>query len=277
MNCDAEPGPEPLPRSSTPRGEFDRFTDDLVTSVSARDDVVGLVLLGSGADTARVDEWSDHDFYLVSTPGTQEALRTDLSWLPRSASIVLAARETEHGLKVVYDDGHVLEFAVADLDEVRGFGTNHWRVVLDRGGVAEAVGSAAQVTHARPGRPARDAVGLAVTLVLIAAGRARRGETLTAQRSVAQAVDLVLEALTSRVASADPAVADVLDARRRAEAAYPDVAAALSQALMAAPDEGARRVLDAAEGALAPGWDEWPEAAVAAVRRRLGWTARPVA
>ncbi|GHG44219.1 hypothetical protein GCM10011331_02470 [Flavimobilis marinus] len=256
------------------REEFDRFTQDLVTSASARDDVVGLVLLGSGADTARVDEWSDHDFYLVSTPGAQEALRTDLSWLPRSVSIVLAARETEHGLKVVYDDGHVLEFAVADLDEVRGFGTNHWRVVLDRGGVAEAVGSAALVTHARPGRPARDAVGLAVTLVLIAAGRARRGETLTAQRSVAQAVDLVLEAVTARIASADPAVTDVLDARRRAEAAYPDVAAALSQALMAAPEEGARRVLDAAEGALARGWDGWPHAAVAAVRRRLGW-ARP--
>lgn len=253
------------------REEFDRFTQDLVTSASARDDVVGLVLLGSGADTARVDEWSDHDFYLVSTPGTQEALRTDLSWLPRSASIVLAARETEHGLKVVYDDGHVLEFAVADLDEVRGFGTNHWRVVLDRGGVAEAVGSAAQVTHARSGRPARDAVGLAVTLVLIAAGRARRGETLTAQRSVAQAVDLVLEAVTARIASADPGVTDVLDARRRAEAAYPDVSAALSQALMAAPEEGARRVLDAAEGALARGWDGWPHAAVAAVRRRLGW------
>ncbi len=268
----AERGGEPLPLASTPREGFDRFTQELVMSVSARDDVVGLVLLGSGADTARVDEWSDHDFYLVSTPGAQEPLRTDLSWLPRTASIVLAARETEHGLKVVYDDGHVLEFAVADVDEVRGFGTNRWRVVLDRGGVAEAVGSAAQATHARPGRPAHDAVGLAVALVLIAAGRARRGETLTAQRSVAQAVDLVLEAVTARVASADDTVTDVLDARRRAEVTYPDLAAALSQALMAAPEEGARCVLDAAEHALARGWCGWPHAAVAAVRRRVGWT-----
>lgn len=262
-----------MPPTDLHRASFDLFTDALVTSVAMRDDVVGLVLLGSGADTARVDEWSDHDFYLVSAPGAQEALRTDLSWLPRATSVVLAARETEHGLKVVYDDGHVLEFAVADLDEVRGFGTNHWRVVLDRGGVNEAIGTAAHATHARAPRPAHDAVGLAVTLVLIAAGRARRGERLTAQRSVAQAVDLVLEAVTARLVPADGAATDVLDARRRAEIAFPDVAAPLSRALMAEPEDGARRVLDAAEHALAPGWDGWPHAAVAAVRRRLGWVA----
>ena len=31
------------------------------------------------------DEWSDHDFFLISQPGEQEALRQDLSWLPRTS------------------------------------------------------------------------------------------------------------------------------------------------------------------------------------------------
>ena len=100
---------------------FDRFTERLVSSVSTRDEVLGLVLLGSGAQRERLDEWSDHDFYLVVRDEVAEQMRRDLSWLPDPERIVLAPRETAHGLKVVYDDAHVLELAVATLDEVAGF------------------------------------------------------------------------------------------------------------------------------------------------------------
>jgi hypothetical protein len=64
------------------------------------------------------DEWSDHDFFVITPPGGQEALREDLSWLPRADRVALSFRETGHGLVVLYDDGHLLEFAVFELDEL---------------------------------------------------------------------------------------------------------------------------------------------------------------
>src|SRR4051812_48367660 len=85
------------------------------------------------------DDWSDHGFFVISSAGEQERLRGDLSWLPRHDGVALAFRETEHGLNVIYDDGHLLEFAVFDLDELGLAGINRYRVLLDRGGVEERV------------------------------------------------------------------------------------------------------------------------------------------
>jgi len=39
------------------------FSRQLTQNVENNPDFVGLVLVGSTADTYRVDEWSDHDFF----------------------------------------------------------------------------------------------------------------------------------------------------------------------------------------------------------------------
>src|SRR5680860_577751 len=39
--------------------DFDDYSERLVSSVRIRPEVVGLVLVGSGADRSRIDEWSD--------------------------------------------------------------------------------------------------------------------------------------------------------------------------------------------------------------------------
>jgi hypothetical protein len=48
------------------------------------------------------DRWSDHDFFVITTPGEQEAFRADPSWLPDRERIVLSYRETPHGVKALY-------------------------------------------------------------------------------------------------------------------------------------------------------------------------------
>ena len=64
------------------------------------------------------DQWSDHDFFVISEPGSQEYFRNDLSWLPDDRQIAFWFRETTHGLKVVYENGNLLEFAVFDFAEL---------------------------------------------------------------------------------------------------------------------------------------------------------------
>jgi len=102
---------------------FRNWTERLHAKLGADARVIGLVMLGSSAEAQRTpDAWSDHDFFVITHPGTQEALRTHLDWLPEPDQIVLRPRETKHGLKVLYDDGHVIEFAVFDLQELTGLG-----------------------------------------------------------------------------------------------------------------------------------------------------------
>jgi hypothetical protein len=120
-----------------PRFEFSiekflAYSDALAKNPDATPTVVGLVFLGSAAATWRADEWSDHDFFVISEDGSAEALRQNLQWLPRFDEIPIAVRETDHGLKVVYDDGQVLEFAVFEDRELEMAAANSFAVAVDK-------------------------------------------------------------------------------------------------------------------------------------------------
>ena len=96
---------------------FRGWTARLSEGLQVDNRVIGLVMLGSSADVGRVpDQWSDHDFFVITHPGAQEAMRQDLDWLPDPDQIVLNVRETAHGLKVLYADGHLIEFAIFDME-----------------------------------------------------------------------------------------------------------------------------------------------------------------
>ncbi|HQP86093.1 MAG TPA: hypothetical protein PLL76_07535, partial [Thermoanaerobaculia bacterium] len=123
---------------------YSAFTRELARRLGAEPRVVGLVALGSmSGDGPPADDFSDHDFFVVTRSGVQEAFRSDLGWLPGAERAVLVHRETEHGLKVVLDDGHLLELAVFDLEELRVARANRYLVLLDRGGVAERMAAVA--------------------------------------------------------------------------------------------------------------------------------------
>lgn len=108
------------------------------------------MLVGSTAETERVDEWSDHDFFVITESGEQKPLRGDLSWLPNSESIAFWFRETEHGLKVVNESGEVLEFAIFDCHELRGCVVNHHRLAYGGQEVEQALSVAgARLPHDR--------------------------------------------------------------------------------------------------------------------------------
>ncbi|HSP72791.1 MAG TPA: hypothetical protein VLN26_10500, partial [Gaiellaceae bacterium] len=249
-------------------GDYHAFTEELRARLAGYARVIGLVAVGSMAERDYApDEWSDHDFFVIVRPGEQETLRTELGWLPRRDRVALSFRETEHGLKVLYDDGHLLEFAVFDLDEIALASVNRYRVLLDRGQVEERT----SLVRARPRpRPSDEYLfGMTVSAALVAAGRARRGEVLSAAFFLASALRHLASLLAGAVPSSTAAILDEFDPLRRFERAYPQLGSELAAIARRAPEEAALAVLDIAERELRRRRPDLAWAGFDAVRARL--------
>ncbi len=245
-----------------------RFTHELAERVRDDGRAIGLVAVGSMADRDYPpDEWSDHDFFVITARGEQDDIRNDLSWLPDHDRVALSFRETEHGLAVLYEDGHLLEFAVFDLDEIALARVNRYRVLFDCGGVKERVEHVA--ANPRPPRDDGFLFGKTLVAALVASGRARRGETLSAAFTLASAMTYLNRLLIGTLPSATPSILDGFDSLRRFEQAYPELGAELAAIVRLHPADGGPALLDLLERELRPLRPElsWP--AFDAVRARL--------
>ena len=250
----------------------DPFIRRLIEAAEADPDVVGLVLAGSSAETGRRDEWSDHDFLVITQDGTPERYRTDLAWLPDPDEIAFSFRETPHGLKALYRSGLMAEFAVFDRVEFAGCALNHYDVAVDKGGIAEA---AAQVMErSMVPRPVdrRAEFRNVLSIIYIATGRARRGERLSANVYVrAYATEHLLRLVRDLLPAADRPELDSLDVWRRFEEVDPDLGADLDLALARPVEEAARTLLDLVDRELAVRWPDYPADETRLIRTLLGW------
>jgi len=248
--------------------EYRAFTRGLTERLRADERAIGLVAVGSMADRDYApDEWSDHDFFVITPTGRQEELRSDLSWLPNGQRIALSLRETDHGLIVIYDDGHLLEFAVFDLQEIALAGVNRSRVLLDRGGVAERIERVA--ANPRPPRDDLFLFGKTLAAALVATGRGRRGETLSAAFLVTWATTYLTRLLIKTVPSPEASILDGFDSLRRFERAYPKLGAELAAIVRLAPADAGAALLDVLDRELRPLRPDLPWRAVDAVRERI--------
>lgn len=252
---------------------YDRFTALLVERLSADDDVLGLVALGSMSGLQPPpDRYSDHDFFVVTRAGAQERLRADPGWLPDAGRVVLWHRETAHGLKAIWDDGHLAELAVFDLEELALARVNRLRVLLDRADVARRIEAVRAATVASTPRvDLRFEAGQLLAALLVGGLRAARGERVSAGQFVrSYAAGHFLRLLEATIPAAPGAVPDDLDPFRRVERGWPGPARALDEALARPPAEAARALLALADATFrgTPAVP-WPAAAVRAVREAL--------
>lgn len=251
---------------------FRAFTAAVVARLQADHEVLGVVGLGSTADAERVpDDHSDHDLWIVTRPGAQERLRASQAWLPDVERIALAFRETEHGVKVLYDCGHLVEYAVFSLDELAVARSNVYRVFFDCADVEARVAATARP----PPGPAAEAgwlFGQALSHLLLGAERAARGERLSGHRFVRElAVARLLELIVKQVPPAAGAQPDDLDPYRRLERTHPAWAAELDAALQLPILPAAVALLGVLDrlADAAPASDDRFSRARAAVRGRL--------
>lgn len=249
---------------------FLKYSAALTDSCKSRPEIIGLIFLGSAAETSRVDEWSDHDFFVITNSGQQEKLRTDLTWLPEFESIAFSFRETEHGLKVVYKSGAVLEFAIFDCEELEACKVNHHALAFGTPEVEAALSTAAaRLLEPVEVDPFSD-FRLFLSLLVIAVGRARRGEILMAGFGIRRgALNAILRVFTFHL---EPDVRlDQLDNARRFEFVYPAIGARLGRAVAQEPEPAAREMLRIAEEYLPSLWDDYPTENVEVVRHVLNW------
>lgn len=252
--------------------EYQRFTEELRRGLEADERVLGLVALGSmaGRDYAP-DAFSDHDFFVITRPGAQEPFRRDTGWVPRAEGLALWMRETAHGVKALFESGHLLEFAVFSLEELSLARVNRYRVLLDRGGVEEALAAVARSTAGQGAPDDGWLLGQFLTQLLVGAGRHARGERLSGHSRVKEdALRHLVRLLARHVPSEHSALLDELDPVRRFERVFPGLGQELNEALGRQTPQAALLLLDVAErelkAKLAAGF---PTAAFTAVRARL--------
>ena len=244
---------------------YEEFTAELVGTLGERPEVLGLVAVGSMASGP--DAWSDHDVLVIAEPGATEGLRADPTWLPHHERLVLHFRETAHGMKAVYDDGHLVEFAVFAPDEISQALLNRTRVLLDRADVKARVAATVAGTPDRiPEAAHSDAYleGQLLTALLVGVQRHRRGEHLSGLDFVHRfALRHFLVLLARHVETDRPEVKDDLNPFRRVELAHPDVGAELRRIFATGDlEETARGLLELAAWTFShvfdtgrPAWD----------------------
>ena len=227
---------------------FDTYTDRLRAALESNSEVVGLVTLGTTADSNFRDEWSDHDFWVITKAGAQDSLVQDLSWLPDAADIAITVEHAPRGRTVIYRNRHKVEFAVFDVNEAREGKIQRYRILIDRDQIADLIESIHQETlnQALAAKAKPRALQNLCVLAWSACERYCRGEMLSARQYLdGFAVNQLLNLLPTTVD-------DELDPRRRLELNSPELAAELLTILKEPVPAGALHLLEIAERELKP-------------------------
>ncbi|MGZ6132921.1 MAG: hypothetical protein ACXWK9_00600 [Myxococcaceae bacterium] len=228
------------------------FITALLKRLDGDPDVLGLVLLGSSSgEPPGADAFSDHDLFVVTRSGAQERFRNDLAWLPNAADLVLTFRETAHGVRALDRNGHLVELAAFDLDELSLARVNRYSVPLDKADVRARMERVHRATAAQTATPPdpRWLAGQFLVELVVGAARYGRGERLSGHFRVrVNAVQHLLGLVRLRASPEARSRLDDLDVSRRVEAALPEIGRAIGEALERPVPEAARALLAIAQG-----------------------------
>jgi len=149
----------------------------------------GLALLGLGsvgAGRARLDDYSDLDFFVIVAEGQKGAFMADLSWLARAQPLAYFFQNTADGYKALFTDGIFAEFAVFESAELSAIPFEAERVVWAAQGFPEAALEPRYQTPAPDPLSASDEwqIGEALSNLYVGLCRHKRGETLSALRFI---------------------------------------------------------------------------------------------
>jgi hypothetical protein len=251
--------------------EFEQLSERLRTRLEGDARVLALVALGSTALPERRDSYSDHDFWVVVTPGTRAAFLEDTSWLPDAESVVSCIRTGVRYLVALYYSGHTMELGIFEPDELSEGKLGAYRLWFDRHGIEERLAEIATRSPVRPPTPDDQSECVPLfTALLTGAARTARGEHLSAHKYIRFfALDFLLGLLVRNKPSAQPELIDPLDPWRRFDDLDPAVAADIRAAVRLPTVEAAVRLLDIADRELRTLLPDYPARAAEVVRSAL--------
>ncbi len=254
--------------------DYQAYTQSLVALAEADDRIDGLVVLGSTAKTHhQPDQWSDHDFWLIVKNGTEDDFHTDLSWIPQFDRHVLAFRETNHGWKVVFEDGHVLEYAIFPYSELHWARFHHYALLVDKTDISDRLKKmkTTQDENHTTVSPLQQ-VQFLLSLLVIGMGRYNRGEKLSGLLYIKHhALEQYHNLLQSIVPPQNAHLVDDLSPSRRLEWTHPEYAEKLHPIITASVPDGAELLLDLAVE-FADQIDDFPSDAIETVRHVIRYT-----
>lgn len=150
-----------------------------VLSKAAENSPHSIALIGAGsagAEIARMDEYSDIDFFLIVKDGYSSGFINDNSWFGRKLPIAFAFRDTNHGNKALLQNGVFLEFAIFTEAELAQNGIPGLRTIWSKPGF-----SLPDLSYKKPiVRELSYYVDQALSNLLVGALRLKRGERLAA-------------------------------------------------------------------------------------------------
>jgi hypothetical protein len=206
-----------------PRSLLSRL-DEIGGSLEKTGHALALIGLGSvGIERARLDAWSDLDFFVVVEAGYKTHYLADLGWLSQVSPIVYRFANTPDGYKLLFQDDIFCEFAVFEPAELQAIPFAPGRVVWKQPQIDPGIGVPA--LKKRPAEVHTQAwlVGEALTNLYVGLCRFRRGEMLSAQRFIQHyAVDRLLE-LAGTIEPEAPVFQDPYAPERRFEQRFPQL------------------------------------------------------
>jgi len=250
--------------------DYHLFTDTLIHKLESDPQVIGVVLLGSTASQKRKpDQYSDHDFFVIVHMGVQQRFRDMVTWLPYPDRIVFHYQETEHGCKVIYDDAHLLEFAIFSPQELLMARANAYKVVVDKANITPLMDQVAQHSE-RPRKPDHYYWGQFLGHVLVGCQRYWRGERLSGHQFIKDyALRDVLAMVHKHIERQAGAGLDNLDRFRRVEQAFPEITKALDDLLLLPPPDAAQTMIALMETHFSH-LDSYPQQAMQTIKDYLG-------
>lgn len=201
--------------------------DAIGHSLEKTGQALALLGLGSvGTETARIDAYSDLDFFAVVKAGHKADFLKNLDWLTSIRPAAYYFQNTVDGFKFLFDDDIFCEFAVFEPDELASIPFAEGRIVWRAEGVADSIRSPQRKsTHEVSSVEWR--LGEALTNLYVGLGRYHRGEKLSAASFIqSYAVNQILN-LAPLIEPETPAFADQFNAERRFEKRFPKTAAHL--------------------------------------------------
>lgn len=250
--------------------QFQQFTATLQHTLSADERVRALVGIGSLAQPERVDRWSDHDFWVITTAEGQAHFLADLSWLPDHSTIALALRPAPEYYTILYTTGHIAEFAVFALTDLSRGQLDRYRMLFDKNDITTQIQAIYERTQGKQNDDSARTIGHFLVTLCTGAARNARGERLSAHTYIFHyALDDLLTLITQDIPAQQLDLNDRFDPRRRFEQAYPDLNALLTPTLLLTPTAAALHLLDLAESLFRDRIPTFPAPAVTATRAYL--------